>query len=90
MDSKETFEKMCKAAGTTGRQLLEEIRANRLKLESCKLHDFSVDVTPDQPFNKRFQCTHCGGHVSINEKIYYELGLKHAQNNITTDAPAKP
>ncbi len=61
----------------TMEEIWAEVKANRAKLETCKGHDFS------RPYKKRgelvtdWECSKCGGHVDLNSKRWYELGLKH-------------
>lgn len=58
--------------------LWQQVRENHKKLASCKLHDFSIDLTPGKPWGNRYQCVNCGGEVDDTRKEWYEKGLKHA------------
>lgn len=62
----------------TAIKLMQEIKENRLKLDSCSKHDFSIDVTPNRTYSKKFRCTKCDGVVDLNEKRWYEKGIKDA------------
>lgn len=60
-------------------EIWEGVQANHAKLNSCTLHDFSIDMNPDKTWGKRYQCTNCGGHVDAVTKGWYEKGLEHAK-----------
>lgn len=73
MDKSEAFE------------LLEQIKANRLKLNSCARHDFgnvigdrSGGLSPRQ--NMRI-CQNCGGSMEDRDVILYAKGYKAAGGN---------
>jgi hypothetical protein len=54
-----------------------EVKASIKKLNGCKLHNFSIDVTPERNYSKRYRCLNCGGTVDNSAKYWYEKGLKH-------------
>jgi hypothetical protein len=58
-------------------EIWNEIQENHKKIESCNKHDFSIDLNPDKKFDKKYQCSKCGGHVDAIKKSWYEKGLKH-------------
>jgi len=56
--------------------ILDEVKANRAKLDGCQGHDFEP-VTPGL-FGTKYVCRHCQGMtdgVSVN---WYKTGLAHA------------
>lgn len=56
--------------------IMEEIRANNKLLDSCpKPHQFERD--PSKPMGKR-TCKKCGGKIDAVHAIWYERGLKDA------------
>lgn len=56
------------------RHILEQVKENHKKLDSCTCHDFSVDLTPDQKMLKKYQCVNCKGEVDSIAKYWYEKG----------------
>jgi len=64
-----------------GRKILEDVRENHRKITTCDLHDFSIDLDPDKPMNKRWACVHCGGYIWANNKVWYELGRNHQRRH---------
>jgi hypothetical protein len=54
-----------------------KIKENSKKLEACPKHDFSIDLEPNKKFNKKYQCTCCGGTVYDQAKYWYEKGFGH-------------
>lgn len=60
------------------KDILDEVRNNRKKLDGCIRHDFSIDLTPDKPFFKKYECTQCHGQVDSINKSWYEKGLSHS------------
>ena len=62
---------------TQAERIMAEVRENIRKLDSCILHDFSIDLTPGRPWGKKWQCSKCGGEVDCTKKQWYELGIKH-------------
>ena len=59
-------------------KFMKEIKENRTKLDACSKHNFSIDITPNRTINKKFRCISCDGIVSVQEKLWYEKGLKDA------------
>lgn len=55
----------------------EQVKENQAKLNSCQQHKFSIDVTPNQSWNKQYECEHCGGYVPVQAKRWYEMGVTH-------------
>lgn len=80
------FEQLEKYTGISverQKQIFENVRNNRKKLESCSHHDFLIEIpVPHSKIQKKYQCTHCKGIVDIQEKYWYELGLLHARNEV--------
>ncbi len=62
------------------KKIFEEVKENHRKLDSCSLHDFSIDITPSKPYMKKFRCTNCSGEVDLTTKSWYEKGLQHGQD----------
>lgn len=62
-------------------ELLEEIKANRAKLEACKRHAFGE--LPDFPWkiNQKICCNACGGWLGMIEASQYTLGYESAGGN---------
>lgn len=66
------------------RELWEEVKENRRKLDSCKVHDFGKlpeEFTP----SRRFVCKNCGGAMTVCEVMSYASGYRAAggdPNNI--------
>jgi hypothetical protein len=60
------------------KQILEEVKENRAKLDSCDLHDFSI-VNLKHGILKEYQCSKCNGKVDLIAKSWYEKGLKHGR-----------
>jgi len=60
-------------------KIMAEVRENNKKLDSCMLHDFSIDLMPERPIamGNKWQCSKCGGKVDHDRKRWYELGLMH-------------
>lgn len=58
--------------------LWKQVQENHRKLETCMKHDFSIDITPQRPYNKRWMCSHCHGEVDTSAKSWYEQGLRDA------------
>lgn len=57
--------------------LWASVQANHDKLDGCKNHVFSIDLTPEKRFGKRWRCIYCGGEVDTVSKTWYELGRRH-------------
>ena len=75
----EVLEKLSGIPKTEQMKIMENIRENRRKLESCNLHDFSIEVP--KPYRKicpDYKCSKCGGIVEWSEKSWYEKGFEHA------------
>ena len=70
------------------REIWEEVKENNRKLNSCPLHDFSIDLKPDRKLGKDWQCTQCGGNISSIDKSWYEKGLEHQRNKGITEDDA--
>lgn len=54
-----------------------QVKENHRKLDGCRIHDFSIDLNPERPMGKKYQCTRCGGWVDVTGKTWYEKGLQH-------------
>jgi len=63
------------------KKLFEQVQANRRKLDSCKLHKFSIDKTPNKKYDKKDECENCGGEVDSVRKMWYETGYEHAKGD---------
>lgn len=59
--------------------IYEQVKENHQKLESCRLHDFSIDLDTEKKVGKRWQCANCHGEVNTTDKSWYETGLKHSK-----------
>ena len=57
------------------KQIWDEVQENKIKLDSCPLHDFSIKE------EKRWKCSKCDGWISAHSKLWYEKGLEHGSNN---------
>jgi hypothetical protein len=56
--------------------LLQEVRENHARLDSCARHEFK----PEGPENKlgvKYQCIHCQGQTDAASRHWYERGLAH-------------
>jgi hypothetical protein len=60
------------------RGVWDRLRANQLKLDSCRRHAFTLDLAPDKELAKRWGCEHCGGVVDATAKAWYDAGARHA------------
>lgn len=68
--------------------MFELVQSNYKKLNTCSIHDFSIDLTPSSNIRKQYKCTNCGGCVDNLRKKWYEEGLKHArQGGVSSDTP---
>ena len=59
------------------KEIRRKAKENHDKLNSCKMHEFKVDVTQEEAISKRWRCLHCEGEVSSTTKYWYEKGLEH-------------
>lgn len=57
--------------------LAQEVKKNHEELNACSHHDFSIDLTPNQGYSKKWKCTACGGEVDARAKYWYEMGVNH-------------
>lgn len=55
-------------------------KENFVKLDSCKLHDFSVPFRKIGELVVNWECSKCHGNVSSENKHWYERGIRHASN----------
>lgn len=61
------------------RALLAEVRANRLRLEACRVHHFKPVAGEEQRIlTRRYRCSQCEGTVSAEAAHWYDRGLKDA------------
>ena len=81
MDGREALSKVSGLKPEVVNELWEKVKANRLALDSCSLHDFSIDLKPDQSYGKKFRCYKCGGEVDHITKVWYETGVKHGRSS---------
>jgi hypothetical protein len=59
--------------------MIVEVKQNIKLLSNCKKpHNFSINITPERTFNKRFKCSKCNGITDNINKVWYEKGLKDA------------
>lgn len=77
----EVIEQISGLGKPTTDEILKQVKENFRKLESCNNHDFSIDLTPDKKFNKKYQCTNCGGSIDWLNKSWYEKGKSHGNAN---------
>ena len=64
------------------KQRLEDARANRAKLDSCKRHVFLLDRMPiPVPAGYRETCVLCGGKMGAHEAYAYLKGYIAAGGN---------
>lgn len=70
------------------RRIWEGVKENSRKLEACPGHDFSIDLRPDRPVGKDWQCTRCGGRADTIAKLWYERGLEHGRPALAPPAPS--
>ena len=61
-----------------GKEILEQVKSNRAKLDSCIGHKFVGDT--GKVFHK-FKCSNCGGEVDAVAKSWYERGQAHERHN---------
>lgn len=80
LTNSELIEKLTGVNKSEQIRIMEQVKQNHKLLNSCNLHDFSIDTTPDRTFGKKFKCSNCGGVVDATEKRWYELGLTHSSN----------
>lgn len=80
-DTVNGFEVIEKVMGINRKEqmkILEEIRENNKRLDSCNLHDFSIEIPLNHSkYEMKYQCRYCKGIVDSNRKIWYEKGLNH-------------
>ncbi|WP_156940159.1 hypothetical protein [Caldanaerobius polysaccharolyticus] len=50
------------------KEIINQVKENQNKLNSCIKHDFSIDITPEKKLDKRYRCINCNGEVSSIEK----------------------
>ena len=62
------------------KKILEEIKANQSKLESCKKHNFQRLDDNSKLFSK-YRCALCGGIVDVQAMHWYNKGIQHASEN---------
>lgn len=67
------------------KKIFEEVKENHKKLDSCNLHDFSIDNNPEKLYGRKYQCTKCGGVVDSVTKSWYESGVAHGIKSINKD-----
>ena len=85
MDGREVLSKVSGLKQKVVNEIWENVKANRAMLESCSLHDFSIDLKPEQAYGKRFRCSKCGGEVDHITKLWYEKGIEHARKKAGED-----
>jgi hypothetical protein len=66
--------------GTGGiKRVLDEVKANRARLESCNGHKFvSISTIGDTFTWTTYQCEHCGGTIDAIAHAWYQRGIGHA------------
>ena len=67
-------------------EIFQRVKANSAKLDSCKLHDFSIlfNSFTKQVLDKpdlfcRWRCSKCLGEVDGIYRRWYLLGLEHGK-----------
>lgn len=67
------------------KQILEQVRQNQRKLESCAgPHDFTQPARKIGEWVTDWFCAKCGGKIDNINKLWYERGMKHAQATPST------
>jgi DNA-directed RNA polymerase subunit M/transcription elongation factor TFIIS len=64
------------------KKIWDNVKENHKKLDSCNLHDFSIDLNPEKKIGKRWQCQKCSGKVDAAVKEWYESGVRDAIKNV--------
>lgn len=62
------------------KDILSKAMENEKRLGSCKVHDFSIDVTPEKVMGKRWKCSKCLGETDNISKYWYNKGLEHGND----------
>lgn len=60
-------------------KILEDIKENHRKLDSCGYHQFIIPIKGRTSFDTKYKCPYCEGIVSAQEKKWYELGRLHEE-----------
>jgi hypothetical protein len=61
--------------------LLERIKENRNKLDSCKKHLFNIDIKPPYPLNFKLKCHNCNAIMDALEVNQYIRGYEATGGN---------
>lgn len=75
----EVMEKITGIPTEEQKKIFEGVQENHRKLNSCKCHDFSIELPGPTKLNPKWKCKNCGGVVESIEKKYYEQGFQHAK-----------
>ena len=59
------------------KKILNEVKENHRKLNSCNNHNFVIEIPGHTKYDTRYQCSNCQGIVNSNMKKWYELGRLH-------------
>lgn len=57
-------------------KLLQEIRENHARLDSCARHDFKAEG-PENKLGVKYLCIHCQGRTDAASRAWYLRGLAH-------------
>lgn len=78
VDGVEVLSSMSGLSKDTVKDLWEQAKANRIRLNGCSLHDFSERAGRREVMDD-YICTKCRGRVSSELKHWYEKGLEHGR-----------
>jgi hypothetical protein len=59
-----------------GQKLLQEVRENHARLDSCPRHDFKAEG-PENQLGVKYLCLHCQGRIDAVSRHWYLRGLAH-------------
>lgn len=60
-------------------QIWRDVKENKAALDSCEgPHDFRVI---GEGLRRTYQCSLCGGTISLSYYLWYARGLKHGQKD---------
>lgn len=67
-----------KVPDTWAERVVNEVKANKARLDGCCRHDFVDDPADERAILKRQICTRCRGTVSFGSALWYKKGVEHA------------
>lgn len=59
-------------------EIWEEVKANHLRLDGCRRHDFRPEVS-GAGAAIRYRCQACDGVINASAQLWYQRGLAHAK-----------